>query len=223
MLSTSQKEDCMRTKGFLLAVVALGGAALCFAQNPGGNYSTAPTNKDYRLNIKEPVNGATITGTEVQIVINTPWVADSNNVNQKERKDVMTPTFQIWVDGKNYGNLPTGQNVFIARDLAYGEHAITVAAKNISGELVDRQEIKVTTVASKVAVSTTNQAPPPPAPVAAQPAPVAAPPPPAAVPPPPEPAPMAALPQTGTAYPGALAGGLGLVLAGLALSRRRRA
>jgi LPXTG-motif cell wall-anchored protein len=216
----------MRTRGFLVAVMAFGVVALCFAQNPGGNYSTAPTNKDYRLNIKEPVNGATITGTELQVVINTPWIADSNNVNQKERKDVMTPTFQIWVDGKNYGNLPNGQNVFTARDIAYGEHTITVAAKNISGELVDRQEIKVTTVASKVAVSTTSQPlPPVPVAVAAPPAPVAAPPPPpppAAAPPPPEPAPLATLPQTGTAYPGALAGGLGLLIAGLALSRRRR-
>jgi LPXTG-motif cell wall-anchored protein len=209
----------MRSKGFLLAAVALGVAALCFAQ--GKPYSTAPTDADYRLTIREPLNGATITGSEVQVVMSLPWVPDSSQAAiPKERADVMTPVFQIWVDGKDYGNLPGGQNVFVARDLSYGEHKIVVAAKNISGNVVDRKEIKVTTVPPKVAVSQTDQAPPP-RPVAA----VAPPPPPppapvAAPPPPPEPPP--ALPQTGTAYPGALVGGLGLILAGLALSRRRR-
>jgi hypothetical protein len=41
-----------------------------------------------------------------------------------------TPIFQIWVDGKNMGNLPGGSNVFYARDLSYGPHKIVVMAKN---------------------------------------------------------------------------------------------
>ena len=211
----------MKNKGFLLAAVALGAAALCFAQ--GKPYSTAPTDADYRLTIREPLNGATITGSEVNVVMGLPWVPETNqSAIPKERADVMTPVFQVWVDGKDYGNLPGGQNVFVARDLPYGEHKIVVAAKNISGNVVDRKEIVVTTVAPKVSVTTTDQvttttqtaavAPPPPPP----PAPVAAP------PPPPAPEPPPALPQTGTAYPGVLAGGLGLIVAGLALSRRRR-
>jgi LPXTG-motif cell wall-anchored protein len=208
----------MKSKGFLLAAVALGVAALSFAQSKP-NYSTAPTDADYRLTIREPLDGATITGTDIQVVLGMPWVPETNqSAISKERADVMTPVFQIWVDGKDYGNLPGGQNVFVARDLPYGEHKITVAAKNISGNLVDRKEIRVTTVAPKVSVSQTDQAPPP-RPVAA----VAAPPPPPPAPAPaPEPEPVSTLPQTGTAYPGALAGGLGLILAGLALSRRRR-
>jgi len=207
----------MRSKGILLAVVAIGAAALCLAQ--AKPYSVAPTDADYRLTIREPLDGATITGSEVQVVMNTPWIPETNqSAIPKERADVMTPVFQIWVDGKDYGNLPGGQNVFVARDLPYGEHKIVVAAKNISGNVVDRKEIKVTTVAPKVAVSMTDQARPP-----VKPAPVAAPPPPPPPPAPaPEPEPAPALPQTGTAYPGALAGGLGLILAGLALSRRRR-
>ena len=52
------KEEAMKNKGFLLAAVALGAAALCFAQ--GKPYSTAPTDADYRLTIREPLNGATI-------------------------------------------------------------------------------------------------------------------------------------------------------------------
>ena len=169
------------------------------------------------------MNGATIAGTQVQVVINTVRVPDAQMMSQKERKDSLTPTIQIWVDGKDYGNLPTGENVFVAHDLTYGEHTISVVAKNNAGELVDRQEITVTTVASKDAVPTTAEAPPPPpAPVAAPPPPPAPPTPAAAAPPPPEPAPLTTLPQTATAYPGALAGGLGLLLAGLALSRRRK-
>ena len=206
----------MKSKGILLAAVALGAAALCLAQGKP-NYSTAPTDADYRVTIREPLDGATITGPDIQVVMGLPWVPETNqSAKPKERADVMTPVFQVWVDGKDYGNLPGGQNVFTARDLPYGEHKVTVAAKNISGNLVDRKEIKVTTVPPKVAVYQTEQpAPPRPAPVAAAP-----PPPPPA--PAPEPEPVTTLPQTGTAYPGVLAGGLGLILAGLALSRRRR-
>ena len=211
----------MKSKGFLLAAVALGVAALCLAQ--GKPYSTAPTDADYRLTIREPLNGATITGSEVQVAMGLPWIPETNqSASPKERADVMIPVFQIWVDGKDYGNLPGGQNVFVARDLSYGDHKIVVAAKNISGNVIDRKEIMVTTVAPKVSVTTTDHVSTPPqtAAVAAPPPPPPPPAPVAAPPPPPEP--PAALPQTGTAYPGALAGGLGLILAGLALSRRRR-
>jgi LPXTG-motif cell wall-anchored protein len=143
--------------------------------------------------------------------------------------DAMTPTFQIWVDGKDYGNLPTGQNVFTAHDLSFGPHKIVVAAKNTAGEVVDRKEINVTTVttSSMTTHPQTDQVQP------AAAAPVAAAPPPAPEPvraqaPPPAPAPaaqasapLASLPQTATSYPAAAVGGLGLLITGILLSRRR--
>jgi hypothetical protein len=132
-----------------------------------------------------------------------------------------TPIFQIWVDGKNYGNLPGGQNVFYARDLSYGPHKIVVMAKNASGEVVDRKEVSITTVEKTESVAMTQSAAPVPAPepAPAPPAPRAE-----AYAPPPPPAPAApvetALPHTATGYPLAALAGLALVGAGIALRFR---
>jgi LPXTG-motif cell wall-anchored protein len=213
----------MNQKRILLAVLALGTAVSALAQV----HSNAPTDKDYRLVIVSPSNGAAITGTDMTIVLGQPSLPSGRSVSEKERKDVMMPAFQIWVDGKDYGNLPAGQNVFTAHDLSYGPHKITVAAKNTAGELVERKEINVTTVtaSSMTTQPQTDQVQPAAAPPAAVAAP-AAPEPvqaqaPAPAPAPRASAPLASLPQTATSYPAAAVGGLALLIAGLALSRRR--
>lgn len=212
----------MNRKAIALAIVALGSAVWASAQAPGG-HSNAPTDKDYRLTIAEPKDGASITGPDVTIVLALPRLPDGQTVNQRERSDVMTPTFQIWVDGKDFGNLPGGQNVFTARGLSYGPHKITVAAKNTAGELVERKEIGITTVAPAVVETRMTEAPavrqpaPPPPPVA----PVAEQaPPPAPAPSAPYVSPAATLPATGSSYPAAAAAGLGLIVTGLVLRRR---
>jgi hypothetical protein len=212
--------------GIVFAVLTLGAAALAVGQLPGG-YSLAPTNKDYRLAILEPQDGATLTGSDVTIVLSNPWVPSGSPAVEKERRDTVTPTFQIWVDGKNLGNLPIGDNTFTAHNLSEGMHRITVAAKNIAGELVERKEITIMTAAPAVSVSQTEA----PAMVATAP-----PPPPAVVEPAPEPPqpelapafepaapiapPVTELPKTATAYPMAAVAGLGLLVAGLSLRRR---
>jgi LPXTG-motif cell wall-anchored protein len=207
----------MYKKRILLAVLALGTALAALAQV----HSNAPTDKDYRLTIVSPKDGASIAGTDLTIVLRQPMVPTGQSVKEKERMDVMTPTFQVWVDGKDYGNLPAGQNVFTAHELSYGPHKIAVAAKNSAGELVDRKEITVTSVsAGSVTTQQTDQVQP----VAA--APAAAPEPVQAQAPPPAPVPQASiplesLPQTATSYPAAAVGGVGLLIAGLALRRRR--
>ena len=210
-----------RRKGFLVALISFGVAALAVAQV----HSNAPTDKDYRLTIASPRDGASIIGPDLTIVLGQPRIPTGQSVSEKERSDVMTPTFQIWVDGKDYGNLPAGQNVFTTHDLSYGPHKVAVAAKNTAGEVVDRREINVTTVtAGSVQVSQTEQAPPEvaPAPAAPEPVHVQAQPPVAVAPEPPVIAPLpASLPQTATSYPAMAVGGLGLLIAGLALSRRR--
>ena len=210
----------MKRKAVLLTFAALLTAAWSLAQQQP--YSNAPTDKDYRMKIREPLPGATITGTDVTIVLGEPFVPSGQGVNEKEQRAMLTPTFQIWIDGKNLGNVPTGNNVFTAHDLSYGPHKIVVVAKNVTGEVVDRKEIGVTTVAaaSTAGISTAN---PPPQPQAQQPEPAAAPPQPATAPPPPEPAPAPApstLPQTASSYPDLAAAGLGLLAAGIALRRR---
>jgi len=214
----------MKRQALLSFLLAMGLVAVAAAQTGKSlQYSNAPTDTDYRMTIVEPKAGATVVGKDVNIVLGLPTVPPGNrsqsSASDLKQKDMNTPIFQIWVDGKNYGNLPGGTNVFYARDLSYGPHKIVVMAKNASGELVDRKEISVTTVETAGSVAMTQNAAPAPEPAPA--------PPPAPAPAPVEPAPAppapsyATLPQTATAYPLAGLAGLLLIGAGIALRHRQ--
>jgi hypothetical protein len=176
--------------------------------------SNAPTDQDYRMTIIEPKPGAVIVGKDVNIILGLPPLPQGNKsqsaASDLKEQQMNTPIFQIWVDGKNMGNLPGGTNVFYARDLSYGPHKIVVMAKNTAGELVDRKEISVTTTetAGTVSMTQTNTAvapAPAPAPMVVESAPA---------PPAPE---YTSLPHTATAYPLAAAAGILLLAAGIAL------
>jgi hypothetical protein len=176
--------------------------------------SNAPTDQDYRMTIIEPKPGAVIVGKDINIILGLPPLPQGNKsqsaASDLKEQQMNTPIFQIWVDGKNMGNLPGGTNVFYARDLSYGPHKIVVMAKNTAGELVDRKEISVTTTetAGSVSMTQTNTAvapAPAPAPMVVESAPA---------PPAPE---YTALPHTATAYPLAAAAGFLLLAAGVAL------
>ena len=208
-----------RLIGFVFAM-ALAGIALA-QRDTGRNYSVAPTDKDYKIVIVEPKSNATITGTDVQIVVREPAMPRGNReaqaIEDAKQKEINRPTLQIFVDGKDYGNLPTGQNVFVARGLSYGAHKIVVVAKNIANELVDRVEIPVTTIEGTASSTTTISEPQP------VPAPAPAPEPkvmsrePAPAPPPSAPPAPQTLPQTGSVYPivallGVLLIGSGVIL-----------
>jgi LPXTG-motif cell wall-anchored protein len=194
--------------------LALGLAAASSAQTGKSmQYSNAPTDTGYRLTIIEPKQGATIAGKDVNVVLGLPQLPAGNlpqsSTSDLKERTMNTPVFQIWIDGKNMGNLPGGTNVFYARELSYGPHKIVVMAKNNSGEVVDRKEVSVTTVEPTNPVTMTQNpapAPPPePAPVAEAPAPPAL------------PEAPAELPKTGTSYPLTAAAGLLLVVVGILL------
>ena len=174
--------------------------------------SNAPTDQDYRMTIIEPKAGATIVGKDINIILGLPPLPQGNKSqsasSDRKEQQMNTPVFQIWVDGKNMGNLPGGTNVFYARDLPYGPHKIVVMAKNTAGELVDRKEISVTTTETAGAVAITQ------APAAVAPAPAPAVVESAPAPPAPE---YTSLPHTATAYPLAAAAGFLLLAAGIAL------
>lgn len=178
--------------------------------------SNAPTDQDYRMTIVEPKPGAVIVGKDVNIILGLPSLPQGNKsqsaASDLKEQQMNTPVFQIWVDGKNMGNLPGGTNVFYARDLSYGPHKIVVMAKNTAGELVDRKEIMVTTTetAGTVSMTQTNTA------IAAAPAPAPAPMVVESAPAPPAPV-YESLPHTATAYPLAAAAGFLLLAAGIAL------
>lgn len=201
---------------FALALaLVLGLAAVASAQTGKTmTMSNAPTDQDYRMTIIEPKNGAMIVGKDVSIILGLPPLPQGNKsqsaASDRKEQQMNTPIFQIWVDGKNMGNLPGGSNVFYARDLSYGPHKIVVMAKNTAGELVDRKEISVTTAETAGTVSMTQTA------VEAAPAPAPAPMVVESAPAPPAPV-YTSLPHTATAYPLAAAAGFLLLAAGIAL------
>jgi len=201
----------------LAALFLTSSAALALAQLSGG-YSNAPTSADYRITVIEPAEGATIQGPDVAIELRLPRVPEGNGVSQTERRDTLTPTFQVFVDGRSVGNLPQGQNVFTARGLSEGPHKIAVVAKNTAGEVLDRKDVNITTTAVTRQAAAPAPAPPaPPQAVVPEPAaPVAAPPP---APPAPEPSAPTALPKTGTSLPAVALAGLAMILAGALLRR----
>ena len=205
----------MKSRTILTVLLAVGLAAAASAQTGKSmQYSNAPTDTDYRLMIIEPKAGATIVGKDVNVVVSLPTVPEGNRPQSAgsdlKEKHMNTPIFQIWVDGKNSGNLPGGQNVFYARDLSYGPHKIVVMAKNASGEVVDRKEVSITTVEKSESVSISHSPAPAPEPPAPAPAPEVAPPAPA-VPVETE------IPHTATRYPLAVLAGALLLGAGIAL------
>jgi hypothetical protein len=197
--------------------LVLGLAAVASAQTGKSlTMSNAPTDQDYRMTIIEPKPGAVIVGKDVNIILGLPSLPQGNKsqstASDLKEQQMNTPIFQIWVDGKNMGNLPGGTNVFYARDLSYGPHKIVVMAKNTAGELVDRKEISVTTAetAGTVSMSQSNTV------AAVQPAPAPAPLVVESAPAPPAPV-YTSLPHTATAYPLAAAAGFLLLGAGIAL------
>jgi hypothetical protein len=195
-------------------------SATASAQLPISKQSNSPTSNEYRMSVIEPIEGATIRSNQFNVVVGAaPATPPGTSVVPKEREDALRPTFQIWVDGKDLGNIPPGSNVMAVTTAGWGPHKIVVAAKNTAGELIDRREISVTTAAPVIA-----EAPPAPAPVIetrSEPAPA----PPPAPAPAPEPAPSytsesPTLPTTGSAFPRVALLGLGLVTAGLVIRRR---
>jgi LPXTG-motif cell wall-anchored protein len=165
----------------------------------------------------------------VAIELRLPRIPEGNGVSQTERRDTLTPTFQIFVDGKSVGNLPQGQNVFTAHNLSEGPHKISVVAKNTAGEVLGRKDVNITTTAVATTTTTTTSAtgevsapppPPAPAPYVAPPEPAPEPQTPAAQPPPPAPSAPTTMPKTGSSYPTVALAGLAILLAGGALLRR---
>jgi hypothetical protein len=202
-------------KKTILFLAVFGLAAVVLAQLPTSQQSTAPTSNSFRITVMEPPEGATIQGPNFNIVLGLPRATPPGTaVSPDERRASLTPTYQIWVDGKNYGNLPIGQNVLNITGVPTGPHKIVIAAKNTAGELIDRKEFSVTTIEPVVAQAQSMTREPAPAPA------------PAYVPPPavetaPAPAPPApietTLPHTATFLPSIAAAGFLLLSAGIAL------
>lgn len=191
----------------ILLMFAITGFVL--AQNADKN-TAAPTKNDYKLRVVQPMEGATITGHNVQVVVDTEIPAERD-----VRHDIHSmphPFVDVFVDDVLKGTMKGDENVVNVANVAPGSHTIVLLAKNVSGEVIDREVIHVVTVL-------------PPKPVVEQPvapAPAYVPPPPAPAPSIEPPAPMPAeqkLPPTGTSDPLLAVAGLVLLAGGFAVRR----
>ena len=206
-----------------LAVGAFAGVALAQSadKNTGG-----PTANTLQLRLTEPAEGATITGTQVRVGVAYNMTAFGQGQGTKfGEANFPQPTFDIFLDNDLKATLKgTEANVAFIENVPPGSHKVVVMAKNVSGEVIDRKEVAITTVPAAAAMAETTTttfaertepapapAPPPaPEPVIEAPA------------PPPAPVMEPELPKTGTAYPRMAAAGLALALVGLALARKAR-
>lgn len=211
----------LRLPILILAACAITGVALGQAadKNTGG-----PTANTLQLRLLEPAEGATITGTQVRVGISYNMNAFGQGTGTKfGEANFPQPTFDIFLGNDLRTTLKgTEANVAFIENVPPGAHKLVVMAKNVSGEVIDRKEVNITTVpavAAETAPTTTTfveraPAPAPPPPPAPEPA---------VEPPPPPPAPVMEpeLPKTATAYPAVGGAGLALLLVGLALARKR--
>ena len=214
-------------KTLWLTAAAFAMAALAIGQNAELN-SAGPTRNDYRLRVSEPREGATVSGSTLQVVVNTE-IPGENADERRTTSSMPRPDVDVFLDGANKGMLKDRNNVLTIEGLAPGEHKLVLLAMNRSGEVIDRKEIHFASTAAVVAetstattrtTTTTAQSQIPERPAQTYEPPSQAPSARKAYEPPPEPARPSALPQTGTAYPLLGAAGVVLTLAGLSLKRR---
>jgi LPXTG-motif cell wall-anchored protein len=197
-----------------LAFLACAIAGYAVAQNADQN-TGGPTANDYRLRVIEPAAGATITGDELQITVDTEIPAERGDI-RRDTSSMPHPNVDVFVDDAFQQTIKgeSGENVVHVRGLAPGPHKIVLLAKNRSGEVIDRKVINVSLVAPPVAKAPVVEAPAPPPP---PPAPAYVPPP--APPAPPPAPPVQELPKTGSDAPLLAVAGLALLLGGLAIRR----
>ena len=150
-------------KRFAFAVAIMAASALtAIAQIPESKQSGSPTQAQFRMQIAEPKDGATIQGSDFNVVLTLPNpTTEGTSVPPAERRSALTPVYQVWLDGKDLGNIPATRNVMNVHADREGAHKIVVAAKNAAGQIIGRQEISVTTVAVSSGAAPAAAAPPP--------------------------------------------------------------
>ncbi len=190
--------------GFVLSLCA----GVAMAQYAGHN-TAGPTRNDYRLHVVQPLEGATITGTRLQVIVDTEIPAETGQT-QRDLYTTPRPDVDVFVDGVYLETMRDERNVVNVDEIQPGRHTIVVIALNRSREIIDRKEIHVSVIAPKFA--TAPAAPARPVQMPSEPAPA-----PAYVPPPPVTAEN--LPKTGTSDPLLAALGFALLLGGLAVRR----
>ena len=214
-----------KTSSLIVAFALFTVAGMVIAQNADPN-TGGPTKNTLKLRLVEPAEGATISGNSVRVTVgyNNRTFAAGQGTRFGEA-DFPQPRFDVYVDNSLKATLKgTENNTATIDNVAPGSHKIAVVALNVSGEVIDRKEIGITTTsATTMAENTMSSSSISTAPA---PAPRAAPPPAPAPSYQPAPAPAApaetSLPHTASSLPRLALAGLALMAAGLLLGRKTR-
>src|SRR5450759_5028258 len=126
---------------FVMAAVALAQNA---DQNTGG-----PTKNTLKLTLAEPLEGATITGSVVRVTVGyNPYAFGTGQGTHFGEPNFPQPRFDVYLDNTLKTTLKgTESNVATIENVPPGSHKIVVVAMNVSGEIIDRKEVNITTAA----------------------------------------------------------------------------
>jgi LPXTG-motif cell wall-anchored protein len=195
----------------VLALFVMAGAAL--AQNADQN-TGGPTKNTLRMTLAEPAEGAAIMGSLVRVAVGYNHNAFGTGQGTRfGETNFPQPRFDVYLDDTLKTTLKgTESNVANLENVLPGSHKVTVVALNVSGEIIDRKEVNITTSAVPIAESRRHVA----REVPREPAPMPV------YEPPPAPIEATALPKTGSESPKVALAGVALILCGLLLARKVR-
>jgi hypothetical protein len=195
----------------ILALFVMAGAVL--AQNADQN-TGGPTKNTLRMTLAEPAEGAAIIGSAVRVAVGYNRNAFGQGTRFGEA-NFPQPRFDVYLDDTLKTTLKgTESNVATLDNVLPGSHKVTVVALNVSGEIIDRKEVNITTSAVPMAEShrpMAREVPREPAPVPAYQ--------PEHAPPPIE---ATVLPTTASDAPKVALAGVLIILCGLLLARKVR-
>lgn len=143
--------------GLICAVAVVFAASLAIAQNADPN-SGGPTKNDLRLRLTEPTAGQTITGSTIRVAVDYDHQIFGQGQGTKfGERNYPQPRFDVYLDNQLKETLKGGENnVATINDVPPGPHTIAVVAKNVSNEIVDRQEVKVTNTTAAASTETSG-------------------------------------------------------------------
>ncbi len=213
-----------KSSSLMIAIGLFAVAGMVFAQNADQN-TGGPTKNTLKLRLVEPIEGATISGNSVRVTVGyNPQTFGAGQGTHFGDSNFPQPRFDVYVDNSLKATLKgTESNTATIDNVAPGSHKIAVVALNVSGEVIDRKEVEITSTSATMAENTTSSSS-----ISTAPAPMSAPPPAPAPAPRYEPAPAppapaeSTLPHTASSAPRLALMGLLLVAGGLLVSRKIR-
>jgi LPXTG-motif cell wall-anchored protein len=210
-----------KTASLIVGMALFAVAGMVVAQNADQN-TGGPTRNTLQLRLLEPAEGATITGDSVRVSVDyNHKLFGAGQGTRFGDANFPQARFDIYLDNSLKTSLKGAESNTVTIDrVPAGTHKIAVVALNVSGEVIDRKEVSVTTSPTVVAESATGSSSMAMAPAPARPAPAPAPAPSTYEAPP---APMeTTLPQTASASPRLALLGFALVAGGLLIGRKGR-